>query len=245
MPDVSSEHSCELDVLEDRISYSFDDRALLRRALTHRSFVNEQEDSQVEDNQRLEFLGDAILGAATAHELFSRYEDVDEGVLSARQSRVVREQALAEQAERLEVGEFIRLGHGEATSGGRHKKSLLADAFEALVAAVYLDGGYNAAYQMIRALFGDSIDGFEKDILPDDFKSRLQNRTQQQLGTQPTYRIIGQHGPPHDREFKAEVYVNRVPLGIGVGGSKQRAEQDAAKEGLEHFDERLDFTQSD
>lgn len=225
-----------IDGLEQKLGYRFEDRSILKRALTHRSFANESLHN-VEDNQRLEFLGDAVLGLVTADQLFHRYEEQDEGVLSGRQSQVVRERALVDRAQLLDLGQFIRLGRGEAASGGRHKDSLLADAMEALIAAVYLDGGFEEAERVVEQLFGELLSDFERDIHPDDYKSQLQTRSQRDFGRQPSYRIVDVSGPPHDREFEAIVEIDGERSGTGIGTSKQDAEQSAAAEALANLNE--------
>jgi ribonuclease-3 len=218
--------------LEARIGYTFDNRDLLTRAVTHRSFANEVS-TEVSDNQRLEFLGDAVLGLVIATELFHRDREVDEGALSARQSQLVCEPALAEVARQLELGDYLRLGRGEALSGGRTKPSLLADAYEAVLAAVYLDGGAEAARAVISRLHSNALSGARETSAPNDFKSRLQTHVQSELNIQPRYEIIGESGPAHDKVFTARVVVDDEPLGQGEGGSKKSAEQEAARTALE------------
>lgn len=218
--------------LEERLGYTFERRDLLERALTHRSFANEVS-ADVIDNQRLEFLGDAVLGLGIAAELFQRDTAVDEGALSARQSQLVCEPALAKIARRLSLGDYLRLGRGESLSGGRRKSSLLADAYEALLAAVYLDGGAEAAAAVIARVHADALSGASGTSAPSDYKSRLQTHIQSQMNIQPQYEIIGDTGPAHDKVFEARVVVGDESLGSGEGGSKKSAEQEAARKALE------------
>lgn len=226
------EHSQALEALEAKLGYSFDDRRLLERALTHRSYANEDEQT-VGDNQRLEFLGDAVLGLIVANELFHRDREVQEGALSTRQAQMVCEPTLADLARELELGNYLRLGRGEATSGGRDKSSLLADAYEALLAAIYLDGGLQAAENVVISQLGDALNEVHETSAPTDYKSRLQTVIQRDKAVQPEYRIIDESGPPHDKIFVAEVRVDGRPLGAGRGRSKKEAEQQAAEEALE------------
>ena len=226
------EHTQALDGLEAKLGYSFGDRTLLERALTHRSFANEDEQA-AGDNQRLEFLGDAVLGLIVANELFQRDREVQEGALSTRQAQMVCEPTLADLARDLDLGSYLRLGRGEATSGGRDKSSLLADAYEALLAAVYLDGGLQAAERVVISHLGDALSEVHETSAPTDYKSRLQTVIQREKAVQPEYRIIDESGPPHDMIFVAEVRVDGRPLGAGRGRSKKEAEQQAAEEALE------------
>lgn len=222
----------EIDQLQELIGYRFADRELLERALTHRSYANEV-DTTVGDNQRLEFLGDAVLGLVVANELFLRDREVQEGALSTRQAQVVCEPALAEAARQLELGHYLRLGRGEDVSGGREKNSLLSDAFEALLAAIYLDGGLDAARSTVIAHLGEAMREVKQTSAPTDFKSRLQTVVQRVQAIQPEYRIIDESGPAHDKIFVAEVCVDGKPLGAGRGRSKKQAEQNAAQEALD------------
>ncbi len=230
------EHARDYERLEERLDYEFDDIELLRRALTHRSYLSEHDEVD-EDNQRLEFLGDAVLGLSVADVLFRRDREVDEGVLSKRLARLVRRSALARVARGIGLGEFLRLGKGEVLSGGRERESVLADAYEALLAAIYLDGGFEAAHRLVgdlqEALIEEAVEAPE----PTDYKSRLQERTQREDNIQPAYEIVDESGPAHDKTFVAEVRIAGDTRGVGRGRSKQRAEQRAASEALEQFDE--------
>ena len=230
--DVSGDEESVLAELEASLGYTFEDRRLLVRAVTHRSFANEVA-AEVSDNQRLEFLGDAVLGVLIATELFHRDTDVDEGALSARQSQLVCEPALATIARQIKLGDYLRLGRGESLSGGRTKDSLLADAYEAVVAAIYLDGGQEAASAVIGSLHAEALSGASTTSAPSDFKSRLQTHIQGEMNIQPNYEIIGESGPAHDKVFRARVLVGEEPLGEGQGGSKKSAEQEAARTALE------------
>jgi ribonuclease-3 len=218
--------------LEEAIGYSFTKRDLLVRALSHRSFTNEV-DGATADNQRLEFLGDAVLGLVTARKLFDQFPEVQEGPLSATQSGLVNEDALAEVARRIDLGRFVRLGRGEDLSGGRAKPSLLSDAYEAVLAAVYLDGGLGAAELVISRLQGNDILTCKPArSAPEDYKSKLQKQVQREKTTRPVYTIVSETGPAHDRRFEAEVSVEGDALTRGIGRSKKEAEQRAAESAL-------------
>lgn len=222
--------------LQAQLEYQFDDPSLLERALTHRSFLTEHAEVDA-DNQRLEFLGDAVLGLAVADDLFHRDREVDEGILSKRLARLVRRSALADVARELELGDYLRLGKGEAQTGGRSRESLLADAYEAVLAAVYLDGGFEAAKEVVRHLQERMIEEAVETQRPTDFKSRLQEVTQREANVQPAYQIIDETGPAHDKTFVAEVRIEGDRFGTGEGRSKQRAEQRAAEQALDRLED--------
>ncbi|MFW5968308.1 MAG: ribonuclease III [Persicimonas sp.] len=224
--------SPELAGLEEALGYRFSDRELLERALIHRSYANEVAD-EVGDNQRLEFLGDAVLGVVVAHELFLRDREVQEGALSSRQAQIVCEPALADAARRIELGRYLRLGRGEAKSGGRDKASLLADAYEALLAAIYLDGGLTEVRRVVTEQLGDDMKQVARTSEPADYKSRLQTIIQRDRDERPAYRIVDESGPPHKTVFVAEVRIGGEPAGDGSGRSKKEAEQQAAREALD------------
>ncbi|MFB6264547.1 MAG: ribonuclease III [Bradymonadaceae bacterium] len=222
------------DELERTIGYEFDDPTPLVRALTHTSFRAETSGVDA-DNQRLEYLGDAVVGCVVADMLYRRYPEVDEGRLSIWRSRLVRRSALADAARRIDLGDHLRLGKAELQTGGRQRDSVLADAYEALLAAVYLDGGYDAARRVVEDLHAEGVERVsEAGGL--DFKSELQKLTQAESGERPSYEIVDEQGPPHDKSFAAEVSVGGDVRGCGVGSSKQDAEQDAAAEALESLD---------
>jgi len=226
------DHDRHLERLQKTIDYRFEDRALLNRALTHRSYRTEHEELE-EDNQRLEYLGDEVLGLVVADALFRRHRSVDEGVLSKRQSHLVRRSALARTAREVDLGSFLRMGKGEVLSGGRDRDSVLADAYEALLGAVYLDGSFGDAKRVVLSLQEELLEEVVGTGGPTDYKSRLQEITQQRRDVQPTYEIVDERGPAHDKTFVAEVLVEGRTAGEGSGGSKQRAEQRAAAEAIE------------
>jgi ribonuclease III len=221
--------------LETVLGYSFRDRVLLEQALRHASYCNEsqrQRDAKLSDNQRLEFLGDAVLSLTVSQRLMARFPDAHEGELSVTRAQVVSEGGLSEVAKQLGFGEWLLLGKGEEKSGGRSKPKILADAFEAIVAAVYLDGGFDAANQLVERLLTERINGAEiKNFY--DFKTRLQETSQARLKATPTYRVVQELGPDHDKRFVVAVTIGNDEWARAVGKSKKEAEQMAAAEA--HF----------
>lgn len=214
------------------MGYRFRDPSLLQEALLHRSRANEVR-GRVPDNQRLEFLGDSILGFLIGRELFLRHPDWQEGELSRHRAALVDEENLARLARVLELGSYLLLGKGEERSGGRGKKSLLADAFEALIAAVYLDGGMQQAQRLVKRQFDDLLSGGKPAGLTRDYKTELQELTQSRLATVPHYELLTAVGPDHERNYRVAVYVRDGLAGEGSGRSKKAAQQAAAREALE------------
>ncbi len=215
--------------LEAVLGHTFADRDLLDQALRHASWCNEQGGNRPEDNQRLEFLGDAVLALAVSHRLMTRFPNAHEGDLSVTRSQVVSEAGLSEVAAQLGFGRWLMLGKGEEKSGGRTKPKILADAFEAIVAAVYLDGGFQAAWQLVDRLLSQRIAGAEiKNFY--DFKTRLQEQAQARLKATPTYRVVSELGPDHDKRFVVAVSIGEDEWARAVGKSKKEAEQMAAAE---------------
>jgi ribonuclease III len=218
--------------LEAVLGYHFKDRALLERALRHASWCNEQQGERGEDNERLEFLGDAVLDLVVGHRLMTRYPQLREGELSVTRAQVVSETGLSDVAGQLGIGQWLMLGKGEEKSGGRTKPSILADAFEAIVAAVYLDSGFEAADAMVHRLLVQRIETVEfKGFY--DFKTRLQETAQARMKATPTYQVVQELGPDHDKRFVVAVQINNDEWARAVGKSKKEAEQMAAAEA--HF----------
>jgi ribonuclease III len=214
--------------LEAVLGYTFKDRALLEQALRHASWVNEQSD-KLEDNERLEFLGDAVLDLSVGHRLMTRYPQLREGELSVTRAQVVSEAGLSEVAAKLGLGTWLMLGRGEEKSGGRTKPSILADAFEAILAAVYVDGGFEAAHAMVSRLLAHRIETVQfKGFY--DYKTRLQEMLQARFKAIPTYRVVAELGPDHDKRFVVTVTVGETEWARAVGKSKKEAEQTAAAE---------------
>ncbi len=205
---------------------------LLRLALTHKSAEQELE---LPSNERLEFLGDAVLGLVVARHLYRSHPDLDEGALTKVKAVAVSEPILAEVARKCGLGRYLILSKGEEQSGGRHRPSILADALEAVFAAVYLDRGYRAVRSLILGLLADHLLAIERDEHEPDYKTLLQERIQEMHRTPPTYRVVSQSGPDHDRTFVTEVRVGGKVLGRGTGKSKKQAEQAAARQALGQY----------
>lgn len=224
-----------LAALEERIGYRFSSPALLDEALTHRSFTNEQPGATSPHNERLEFLGDAVLTLVVSATIFAAYPALSEGELTRIRAEVVNEQALARIARRLELGPLLRLGRGEQRSGGSDKDSLLANVLEALLGSIFRDGGLDAARQLVENLFAGSIAEAAERKEGIDSKSRLQELVQSQQGRSPSYRLQEVSGPDHQRIYVVTVAVDDVILGSGRGRTKKAAEQAAAREALAHL----------
>ena len=220
----------EFEDLQARLGYTFRDRSLLEHALTHRSLAAEDQSGGVADNESLEFLGDAVLGLVVADLLYRQVPASTEGQKSKVKAAVVSAAALARQAGQLRLGESLLLGRGEEKTGGRQKQTLLADSYEALIAAVYLDGGFDAVAQWLQRELQPAIDAAASaDVAGLDYKSALQERAQSQGLPLPEYRIIDQEGPDHRKVFHVEVWVAGTAAGTATGRSKKEAEQAAAR----------------
>lgn len=213
--------------------YRFRNEKLLKTALTHSSYASEHRLGYERNNERLEFIGDAYVDAVVGAELFEVMDKAHEGMLSRCRADVVCEDSLADTAMKMGLGEFLYLGKGEESSGGRSKASILADAFEALVGAVILDGGYDAGREVILKLLGDRIKPAAEGKLNKDFKTKLQEALQDKdHGVRINYTVTGQTGPDHNKTFNVQVEANGKVLGSGSGPSKAKAEQAAAEEAL-------------
>jgi len=231
MPASSS--GVSLAELEAAIGYRFRDRRLPLEALTHRTYSHEHPGTAPDFNERLEFLGDAVLGLVVSEALFRRFPRGDEGMLSRMKAAVVRDRQLALTAGEIGLGRFVRLGRGEEKTGGRTKPSLMADAMEALFAAVYLDGGFEAAAEVIRRLLGPAVDRTARRGGIDDAKTALQEELHRRGLAQPQYRLCSESGPDHAKEFEVEVRVDDVVAGTGRGPNKKEAEKAAAAAALQ------------
>ncbi len=216
-------------MIDKKLGYKFKNPSLLKTSLTHSSFANE---TSVESNERLEFLGDAFLGCAVARFLYDRFPEASEGVLSKMRSALVSRVNFARFAREMGIDSDILLGKGEELTGGRERESNLAGAFEAVIGALYLDTGYRKTFQIISRLLKDCLENKEIFI---DYKTKLQELIQKQYGSRPKYKVILEEGPAHSKCFHIEVKVGRRVLGKGSGKSKKEAEQSAAKEGLENL----------
>ena len=218
-----------IEKLQERIGYRFSDMTLLEHAMVHRSYANETEMPPLSDNERLEFLGDAVLEIAVSDYLYRERPLLPEGELSKLRASLVCEPTLAVCAKEVGIGDFVRLSHGENSSGGRERKSILSDAFEAVIGAIYLDGGMEPATQFIvERLLSD----IEHKQLFFDSKTKLQELVQGAHDGQISYNLLKEEGPDHAKSFTVEVCVDEKRIGVGTGHSKKAAEQEAAYRGL-------------
>ena len=217
--------------LENAIGYRFHNIQLLHNALTHSSYANERWHNSLLSNERLEFLGDSVLGMLVAEYLFRNFPDRPEGELTRMRADMVCEQTLAAAANKIGIGEHLMLGHGEEQGGGRNRNSILADAVESVIAACYLDGGYEASLKFVNTFILSDIPVVKYHNA--DYKTALQEKVQQKKNQQLSYHLVGEEGPDHDKRFRVEVLLNGNPIGSGTGTSKKRAEQDAARVALE------------
>ena len=217
--------------LETAIGYRFKNITLLQNALTHSSYANERWHNSLLSNERLEFLGDSILGMTVAEYLYRNFPDRPEGELTRMRADMVCEKALAKVAARIELGGQMMLGNGEEQSGGRNRDSILADAVESVIAACFLDGGMDAARQFIDRFV--LVEVPVQKMHNADYKTALQELIQQKKNQVLTYVLIGESGPDHDKRFEVEVRLNGTPIGTGSGSSKKHAEQDAARCAME------------
>lgn len=215
-----------MEALEEKLGYRFTNRAFLENALTHSSYANENKAKGLQSNERLEFLGDSVLGMVVADYLFRTHPDLPEGDLTRTRAALVCEGSLVEVAQQLELGAYLKLGKGEDAGGGRERPSIVADAVEAVLAAVYLDGGIGSARKIIQRFI---LDREEEKSGSRDYKTALQELVQRESGQVLAYRLVGSTGPDHAKRFQVEVELNGAPVGAGEGRSKKEAEQMAAK----------------
>ena len=216
--------------LEKKLDYRFRDQSLLHTALTHSSYANENRSEGAVCNERLEFLGDSVLGVLVAGRLYHRQPEMPEGEMTRLRADLVCEQSLADVAEELELGQALRLGRGEEHTGGRKRPSILADAVEAILAAIYLDGGFEVAQRFVDRFVLSRADAGKKNV--GDYKTQLQELVQQRSGQVLTYPLLGEEGPDHDKTFTVQVALNGEILGVGRGRTKKQAEQAAARQAL-------------
>ena len=217
--------------LETAIGYKFKNITILQNALTHSSYANERWHDNLKSNERLEFLGDSVLGMVVAEHLFHSFPDRLEGDLTRMRADMVCEKSLAKIAQQVDLGKYLQLGHGEEQSGGRNRSSILADAVEAVLAACFLDGGMEAAEQFIhKFVLCNTPMSAMKNV---DYKTALQELVQQKKNQQISYKLVGESGPDHDKSFAVEVSLNETVAGRGEGSSKKRAEQEAARMAIE------------
>lgn len=228
---MNSVSGIDIDSLEGKLGYSFSDRSVVLEALTHRSYAHEKKNKK--NYERLEFLGDAVLQLIVTEYLLDRYKNYDEGLLSKLRGYFVSEGFLSKIATEMSLGDYILLGKGEKASGGKYKESLLCDIFESVVAAIYLDGGYTPAREIIITHFGSRIDEDISNSSFIDAKSELQKISQRRFGKLPEYTVLDEKGPEHDKIFVVRVDVENLVTEKGIGKTKKMAEKDAAKKALQ------------
>jgi ribonuclease-3 len=229
---MRSNKSSTLKTLQEGIVYRFRNAQLLIQALTHRSYLHQSNKEEGEDNERLEFLGDSVIEIVVSHLLLTRFPHLAEGGLSKTRAALVNEATLASIARGLRLGATLRLGRGEEETRGCEKDSILAGGLEALVAAVYLDGGYGEAFRVIEGLYAPLLVKMKNEVQDQDFKTRLQEYTQKYLDTTPHYIVTNEEGPDHDKSFEVVISIGKKAYGMGRGKSKKEAEQRAAEEAL-------------
>ena len=234
MIEVPSDRTDEILPLQKTLGYTFSDIRLLNKALTHKSYVNERSES-LKHNERFEFLGDSVLDVLVSDYLVCEFIDYAEGTLSKIRAAVVNETCLADLARNIELGKYLLLGKGENLSGGRDKSSILADAFEAVAGALFRDGGLESASQVFLPLLKDEISNFSHSWDFRDFKSELQEYTQNKWVCTPNYKVVNEFGPDHAKEFEVTVTIKNQFKGQGSGSSKKEAEQAAAKMAMENL----------
>jgi ribonuclease-3 len=230
---ADSERKKALKALQKKIHYRFKSMDLLNQGLRHKSYVHENLNEGGQDNERLEFLGDAVLGLVISHLIMERHPEYPEGHLSRLRASVVNETRLAKIAKELELGDYLLLGKGEEMTGGRQKNSILASALEALLATVYLDGGFKKALQVISRLFAFHLERAEQEGFYQDFKTKLQEISQETLKATPRYKLVKEFGPDHDKVFGVKVLIRDKVAGVGAGKNKKEAEQRAAQRTLQ------------
>ncbi len=231
--EMERERGDALSVLQGKISYQFNDPDLLDVALTHRSYANERAGEEYRDNERLEFLGDSVLNVIISHLIMERFPHCHEGELTRLRASLVNEKSLADISKNLGINQYLLLGKGESRRGGREKSSLISDAYEALIGAVYLDGGLEKAFAVVEKQFAPRLaEGLTDD---GDFKTKVQQISQSRFGCSPRYRLSDVRGPEHDKTFGAEIFIDGRLYGYGIGKNKKAAEQKAAQEALKRI----------
>jgi len=230
---MDEERLASLKEIEERLGHRFNETVWLDQALTHKSYIHQTNTSQSVSNEVLEFLGDAVLNLAVGHLLIQKFPEAQEGNLSRKRSHLVKQSTLASLSKELQLEGYLLLGKGELQNGGMNKSSILANAYEALIGAIYMDSGFPQALEIVSHHFESYLQP-ETNFPPfDDYKSLLQEYSQGILGMSPQYRVVKESGPDHDKRFEASVVIGGEVKGIGHGKSKKEAEQEAAKEALE------------
>lgn len=232
---MEEERKIHLEELESKLGYKFKDQVLLLRAITHSSYANENKDMEG-DNEKLEFLGDSVLGLIITHLLMDEFPHSSEGKLSQLKASIINEEDLAKVSKEMDFGQYILLGKGEEASQGREKKSILSDCLEAVVGAIYLDGGFEEVFTLVKRHFFPLIQEIKMNGLKKDYKSEFQAYMQNMFKEAPKYVLSKELGPEHDKSFEVEVFFRERVIARGVGKSKKEAEQRAAEEALKLVD---------
>jgi ribonuclease-3 len=232
---VDEERLVTLKELEERLGHRFNEMKWLDQALTHKSFIYETSHPEKVANEVLEFLGDAVLSLAISHLLLKKFPDAQEGTLSMLRSQLVKRSSLALLSKELQLETYLLLGKSQQSNGGMNKSSIFANAYEAVIGAVFMDSGFNRALEVIQQHFEPFLQARTPSILFHDFKSLLQIHSQQSYGASPQYQVLTESGPGHDKWFQASVTIGGEVKGLGCGKSKKEAEQDAAKNALEEI----------
>ena len=222
--------------IQEQLGVTFNDLSLLQQSFVHRSYLNENADFTLGSNERLEFLGDALLSLVIAENLYRQFADLDEGEMTKLRAALVRQDSLAQMSLSLGLGEYLYLGQGEEKGGGRKRARNLACVMEAVIGAVFIDQGFDVASDLVMRLFGRSLRKVAEEGMAVDHKSKLQELVQAERQQRPTYRLVGAVGPDHDKTYWVEVVVGGDLLGRGCGKSKQSAEKEAAKQALERWE---------
>lgn len=232
---MDEERSAFLRALEDRLGYHFKEKKWLDQALTHKSFIYETNHPEKAANEVLEFLGDSVLNLAVSYLLLHRFPDAQEGTLSMMRSQLVKRSSLACLSKELQLEGYLLLGKSQQSDGGMQKSSILANTYEALIGAIFMDAGFNPALEIIQLQFEPYLQTKTPSVVFDDYKSLLQIFSQQSHGLSPQYRVVNESGPDHDKRFQASVTIGDEVKGLGWGKSKKEAEQEAARNALEEF----------
>ncbi|MCC6273057.1 MAG: ribonuclease III [Deltaproteobacteria bacterium] len=239
MPEkISREEKKQLKAFEKKLGYRFSKKALLKNALTHKSYANERRLDASDHNERLEYLGDAVLELIVSHLLMENYPQAAEGELSKLRASIVNEKTLAGVAVAHDLGEYLYLGKGEEMGAGREKPSLLANALEAVLGAIYLDRGFKKAFRVIKRIALELFEQVGQEGFYKDYKTQLQERAQVLFKTVPKYKLVKESGPDHDKTFEINLTIRGELMGVGVGKSKKNAEQAAAKAALERIEKQ-------
>ncbi len=227
-----------ISTLEKRINYIFKDKNTVLTAITHSSYANEKKARKLKYNERIEFLGDSVLGLTISEHLYKMYPELPEGELTVTRSKIVCESSLSKCATDIGLGELLLLGRGEELSGGRTKSSILSDAYESLIGAIYIDGGLEVAKEFILKHMDDIIKSSTQGKLFYDYKTQLQEKIQQKGEQQITYTVVDEKGPDHNKIFMTQIKINGLVCGQGSGRSKKESEQSAAKDALDKLSDQ-------